>query len=64
MGNNGKLLSFADVHHFYFSHTANCLEEEYETRPPSRKPADNSDLSHPAMETIFLHSDPVQTHDI
>lgn len=49
MGNNGKFVGFADVHHFYFSHTANCLEGEYKTSSPSSKLADNSDLSHPAI---------------
>ena len=54
MGNNGKFLNCADVHHFSFSHTANCLEGEYKTSSPSTKLADNSYLSHLAIGNNIL----------
>lgn len=57
MENNGKFLSFVDVHQLNFSHTVNCLEVKHKPSSPS-KLADNFHLSCLAIGNIILHSDP------
>lgn len=53
MENNGKFLSFVDVHQFNFSHTVNCLEVKHKSSSPS-KLADNFHLSCLAVGNIIL----------